>query len=928
MPNALLDFNSGAPFTFRVEAALALALVVSSGCGPTSAATPAAVAPAPTSAPTPLRSEPWVVEDFEEPGGKSGGIWFEFDKNRLGTVAEPNPFGLEAGGAQPDSKHHAHIRGTLGANRDPWTWVQLQLFLDRDKRPQNLNEFKSLRFFAKGDGGRYGVALVRQAVKNFDHFHYEFTAPSRWTEFRVPLEDFVQSGWAEKLPRTFDDVTTVQFYPAVHEKPFDVAFDDVQLSHQTVTNEPVAYDTRGWFPWAGTDADKRKGTALDVSRLLDAPAGKHGPLRRQGDRLVFRNGKPARFWGVNIVASANFPSHAEADKLALLLSQLGVNMTRHHHIDAAWSTPNVFGNQPGTTELDAAAMERFDYFVAQLQKRGIYQYFDLLVHRKPTAADGVEDAAKLAAGLKIEGEFSAKLIQLQQRFVEQFLGHENQYTARRYADEPAVALLEIINEDSLLWLQPQGEFALKTQGYRAELERLFSAWLSKAVPGGRAALAARWGSAAGALLAEEDPVRGNVAIVPVGDRKAAVSSPRASDTLRFLYETQLGYYRQIQAQLEKLGFKGLVTGSNHWVGHPLDLYANSQLDFVDRHAYWSHPEGGWGYSKEIAWDPSPMVKDVDLGIVGSLARRRVKGAPYAMSEWQTSAPNDYRVEGPLLMAAFASFADAHPLEFAFSHDSSKRAEVPSALNSNFDLIAEPAMLAAWPAASLLFHRRDVTPSQLDAFLKLDPKELFSQDVTTPIPNGLALVARTGVDFAGGSSPAALEKVLADHKQGNEVSSSTGQLKHDAALGQVRIDTPRSQGVIGFSSNNPVQLTNATVAIHSAFSVVTISSLDDAPIAASKRLLLSALGNAVNTGMALTASGNRLAEPGQAPVLVEPIRGVVTLTGLSGALTQVKVYALGSSGERLREVAVSERGAGSLVIPLSQEAQTLHYEISR
>ncbi|MGC4095409.1 MAG: hypothetical protein QM756_47290 [Polyangiaceae bacterium] len=59
-------------------------------------------------------------------------------------------------------------------------------------------------------------------------------------------------------------------------------------------------------------------------------------------------------------------------------------MTRHHHIDAAWSKPNVFGNKSRTLELDAAAMERFDYFVAQLQKRGIYQYFDMLVHRKVT----------------------------------------------------------------------------------------------------------------------------------------------------------------------------------------------------------------------------------------------------------------------------------------------------------------------------------------------------------------------------------------------------------------------------------------------------------------------------------------------------------------------------------------------------------------
>lgn len=164
---------------------------------------PAAVAPSALPA-VPTRAEPWSIEDFEQPNGTSGGFWFEFDKNPLGTKAEPNPFKLEAGGALGSSSA-AHIYGVLGSNRQPWTWVQLQLFLDRGKQPQNLAEFKSLRFWAKGDGGRYGAALVKRAVKNYDHFHYEFTAPREWTEFRVPLTEFTQAGWGEKLPRVFDE---------------------------------------------------------------------------------------------------------------------------------------------------------------------------------------------------------------------------------------------------------------------------------------------------------------------------------------------------------------------------------------------------------------------------------------------------------------------------------------------------------------------------------------------------------------------------------------------------------------------------------------------------------------------------------------------------------------------------------------------------
>jgi len=42
------------------------------------------------------------------------------------------------------------------------------------------------------------------------------------------------------------------------------------------------------------------------------------------------------------------------------------------------------------------------------------------------------------------------------------MGHENPYTKRRYTKDPAVALVEVINEDSLFWIQGQGEFAIES----------------------------------------------------------------------------------------------------------------------------------------------------------------------------------------------------------------------------------------------------------------------------------------------------------------------------------------------------------------------------------------------------------------------------------------------------------------------------------
>ena len=48
----------------------------------------------------------------------------------------------------------------------------------------------------------------------------------------------------------------------------------------------------------------------------DAPAGKHGFLTVKGNKFVFEDGTPARFWGTNFNSALCFPSHEYAAKVA------------------------------------------------------------------------------------------------------------------------------------------------------------------------------------------------------------------------------------------------------------------------------------------------------------------------------------------------------------------------------------------------------------------------------------------------------------------------------------------------------------------------------------------------------------------------------------------------------------------------------------
>ena len=902
---------------------LAVACGAPSGADGAKAPSPAASAPA---APV---AETWLVENFESPSGLSGTIHLEFDKNNIGTVVESQPFKLEPSGSPLSPGGSAHVKGTLGANRAPWSWVQLQVFLDRSSGPKDVSKFKSVRFMAKGDGGRYNVALIKKSVTDYDHFVYAFTAPPGWTEVRVPIDKFSQAGWGKPQKKVFDDVTMIQFSPADYEKPFEFSVDDVTLSTDEAVLTPVAYDTEGWFEYTGTDSSKRKGTALDVSRLLDAPAGKHGFVQRKGENLVFKNGKPARFIGINIVGSANFPSHAEADKLADLLAQMGVNLTRHHHMDADWARPNVFDNKPNTLELGKEAMDRFDYLVAALQKRGIYQFFDLLVHRKPLPGDDIPSAEDVVAGYKIEGEFAPRLVELQERFTTQFFSHENPYTKKKYGQDPALAMLEIINEDSLFYLQKQGDFAITTPFYKAELEKQFGAWLLKKYKD-RATLEKAWKEGAGlGLQANEDPAKGSVAAVMTFDDKSyeKLTKARASDTMRFYYDTMLAYFRRMEGLARKLGYQGLVTGSNHWVEVPLDLKLNAELGYVDRHSYWSHPNGGWGYNTDVSFDPSPMVKNPGLGVVGVLSRRRVAGLPYTVSEWQTSAPNEYRAEGLLIMSAVSAFQGWHPIEFSFSHDVNNRAEAAGMLNSNFDVIHQPNLLALWPVTALLFHRGDVALAATESVLKYDDAALYDPATHLDYPRGAALVTRTAIDFNRGQTSAEIEKLVQAGTKGSRITSPNGELSHDPQAGSFQVDAARSQGFAGFKPAGEIAFKNLKVTLENEFAVVLATSLSDEPLAQSKRLVVTAVGNAVNTGMKLDPARGKFADAGRPPILVEPVRGTVSLTNLTGALDKVKVYALSPNGERLKEVAV-EKSANGVRFKLEAANRTLSYEVVR
>src|ERR1700677_422789 len=76
---------------------------------------------------------------------------------------------------------------------------------------------------------------------------------------------------------------------------------------------------------------------VDVSFLLDAPAGKDGFIKVQNGHLVTGHGQSIRFWGVNITdwskGARQIPSKEDAPFWASTLARFGVNSVRFQFLD-------------------------------------------------------------------------------------------------------------------------------------------------------------------------------------------------------------------------------------------------------------------------------------------------------------------------------------------------------------------------------------------------------------------------------------------------------------------------------------------------------------------------------------------------------------------------------------------------------------------
>lgn len=200
--------------------------------------------------------------------------------------------------------------------------------------------------------------------------------------------------------------------------------------------------------------EMNKNSVMSASKL-NHPITEKDRITVSKDGHLQANGKRIRIFGTNLSA---FPeSHEQAEFYAQVLANQGYNCIRFHHTDAEWT--NCFfkytynENGIASAEINKKRLDDFDYFFNELKKRGIYSNINLLTGRKFSSTDGLPkevDNTKSFKSNHLLGFWNEKSLNLQKEYAFDLLSHVNPYTKIAYKDDPAVAIVEINNENGLL----------------------------------------------------------------------------------------------------------------------------------------------------------------------------------------------------------------------------------------------------------------------------------------------------------------------------------------------------------------------------------------------------------------------------------------------------------------------------------------------
>lgn len=721
----------------------------------------------------------------------------------------------------------------------------------------------------------------------------------------------------------------------------------------------VAKEPQTWAFEPTTDSFSND-ALLDLSYLNEDIAGQSGFVRRtlDGEGFALGDGTPTRFWAVNTTVANKGP--VALSEHAKFLAKRGVNMVRFHG-----QIPQSNENGGGIEEIDEDERRRLWQLVSAMKQEGIYvtfsPYYPHLIRREAVNRWSAPQDSPGMSGLIY---FDPAVQRAYKAWLRETRVPKNPYTDIPLKDDPALAIIQMQNEDSLLfWTLNElkgreaklladefGEFLEKKYGSLAKAQSAFGQSVSPDPIGG---VKDNWEDGTVALTSiwhlTSDAISGEVA-------------RRLSDQAEFLTKLMRDWHLEIARFLrDEIGAKQLFNAGNWRTADDLLLddlerysYTSGDIIAVNRYVGRLHSgeHSGWAITSGDQFRETGLLGEpLDLPIT----LRQPEGYPYIIPETLWVPPIWQQSEAPVVMAAYQALTG---IDISYWFNSGQiQWRQPQSANGYLPSIGKwvvntPQVIGSFPAAALIFRNALIEESEpvvidhvsLDELWSLKEPLVSPRQGRDPNRDGLVekLKSYTGVQiekqaqvspysFLAGPVVTKFESEESDYihpdleelvdEENRVVTSATRQLIWDWGERFVTIDAPMVQGVIGsLSSRTEFELQNVTIQSDSTYASVIVVSLDEEPISRSSRLLLQIGSTAKPSGWSskdVLHDGEPVREVvdmGYAPWRMSVVEGKVTLKNT----TVSRATILDPNGMAIRTRELS-RSNGTVFVQIPKEA---------
>jgi hypothetical protein len=616
---------------------------------------------------------------------------------------------------------------------------------------------------------------------------------------------------------------------------------------------------------------------------------------------------------------------------------MGINSVRLHKYADGTGWKGILSKSSATT-YDGEKLGRMDYYISALKARGIYTKLSpvFIADIGPADHSTVPYARELGKA-DSEGWISAGhgafylARELQDLLIQQvttLLRHTNPHTGLRYADDPAIAYVELYNEDSALFGGINKVLA-NSPTLRLRTGNQFADWLRKKYTTERAFLDA-WGSRAlnSSILSNQkiprDESWAERRIYPAGnpwffdpDNLNTSQRPfrqRLLDTMAFLHSLQNDVYARYAAAIRETGYAGELIASNWQAGrmmsHFYNLHSDSLLGTVDRHNYFG------GALSAGAINSTSMLAKAGSGMLSS-GLQQVSGQPFMLSEWIHVFPNEWMAEGPAIIGAYGMGLQGWDVSYPFQN--SDNGSFSTIVGKERWDVTAPHFIGMFPAVSRQVHRGDVTESTVVHARNVHLASLAEQRVgfneqveqawdaktfsSDAFPAAALAVAKSEVKFTAAYTPTKAFDVR-PFMQDRGLLSSTGQLRWQQGdtpkSGHITVNTDGTQAFVGFASGDELfELEDFNLQPTQGFAAIYLTAHSPEGRLANDSVLITAIGRARNHDQVviedavLLDRGGKLAAGDRGSVVMEPIVATVGIKGGSRAV----VHVLDSGGSK-------------------------------